>query len=252
MNLLENISVLLFDLDNTLLFLDENKFVMSYASNLASYFKDVFQDPKIFIHHLLEGTKFMVKTNTSEKNIEKFFHYFVPQCKNLSKEIIYNRFLEFYNNEFDNVKYIVTPSPIVPKIFENVLQKGFEIVIATNPIFPEIATKKRLIWAGLGNYIDNLLLITHGEQFTTTKPNTQYYKQILDIIGRNASDCLMIGNDIYNDGSASLIGIKYFHLLPTNSNLEVDFLSKETQKLVNLSQINVTSSGTLEDLYKLL
>ena len=252
MNLFENISVLLFDLDNTLLFLDENKFVISYASNLATYFNDVFQDPKIFIHHLLEGTKFMVNTHTSEKNIEKFFHYFVPHCKNLSKEVIYKRFLDFYNNEFDNVKYIVRPSPVAPKVFENALRKGFDIVIATNPIFPEIATKKRLIWAGLENYIDNLLLITHGEQFTTTKPDMEYYKQILDIIGRNANECLMIGNDIYNDGSASLIGMKYYQLLLSTSNSEADFLSKETQKLVDITQIHVTSSGTLEDFYKLL
>ena len=212
MSFFDSIKVLLFDLDNTLLFMDENNFLLSYATNLAKYFSDVFEDPKIFIHHLLEGTNFMVATKSQDKNIAKFFQYFVPHCKGLSEQIIYERFLNFYTHEFDNVKNIVVSTPLAPKIIEKALQSNLEIIIATNPIFPEIATRKRLEWAGLGTYIDNLTLVTYGEQFNTTKPDINYYNQILEKTGHTAEECLMDGNDIYNDGVASLIGMKFFYI----------------------------------------
>lgn len=232
--------------------MDENKFVLAYASNLANYFSDVIPDPNQFVHHLLEGTRVMVKTQSSDINIAKFFTYFVPQCKGLSEDVIFNRFLDFYNNEFDNVQNIVTPDPTTPKIIENALNKGFEIVIATNPVFPEIATKKRLQWAGLGNYIDRLTLITHGEQFSTTKPSLNYYKQILEIINRKATECLMVGNDLYNDGVASLLGMKYYHIKTDSWDQDDDFLSKETKKYVDVTQIKITDQGNLTDFYALL
>ncbi len=252
MYLFDNISTLLFDLDNTLLFMDENKFVIAYASNVANYFSDVIPDPKQFVQYLLEGTRFMVKTQTSVSNIDKFFTYFVPKCNGLTEEVIYKRFLDFYNNEFDNVKNIVNSDPITQKIIAKALDKGFEIVIATNPVFPEIATRKRLQWAGLGDYIDRMTLITHGEQFSTTKPSLDYYKQILGIINRKAEECLMVGNDYYNDGVASLLGMKYYHIETTDWEQGDDFLSSETKKYVDDSKIKVTQKGNLTDFLELL
>ena len=252
MNLLDDINVLLVDLDNTLLFMDEKEFVISYATNLAIHFNDVIQDPKEFIHYLLEGTKYMIQTKGSEINISKFFQYFVPHCNGLSQDIIYKRFFDFYTNEFDNVRHIVIPSPFTPKIIDKALKKGLKIVIATNPIFPEIATKKRLQWAGLTEYINDFLLITHGEQFNTTKPDVNYYKQILDITNRNAEECLMVGNDLYNDGVASLIGMKFYQIITNSSIDESDFLSRDAIKSLNLKKIKVHAKGTLEDFYNLL
>ena len=232
--------------------MDENEFVLSYASNLASYFNDVFKNPQIFIKHLLEGTKYMVTNQSSEVNINKFFEYFTPQCGGLTEDTIYRRFLDFYTNDFDKVKNIVTTDPIVPKIFKKVLQRKFKIVIATNPIFPEIATRKRLMWAGLENFLDNLLLITHGEQFNTSKPHKDYYKQILEIINTKANQCLMVGNDVYNDGSASLIGMKYYQVFTKAKNQGADFLSKEASKYIDIKKITINGKGRLRDFYNLL
>ena len=249
MSLFDKISVILFDLDNTLVFMDEQKFVLSYATNAASYFTDVFEDPQTFIHHLLAGTSHMVSTKSNKTNIEKFFDYFIPQCHGLSKEDIYDRFLNFYTNDFDKVKSIVTTSPFAPKIFDK-LEGSYDLVIATNPLFPEIATKKRIEWAGLGSFIDKIKLITHGEQFTTTKPDLSYYKEILNFIGKKASDCLVVGNDLYNDGVASMMGMKFYQI--TDKDKDSDFLSIETRKGLERDQLKVSGSGTLMDFYKLL
>lgn len=249
MTILDNITTLLFDLDNTLVFMDENEFVISYATNAASYFSDIFPDPKVFVHHLLAGTRYMVTTKNSKSNIEKFFDYFLPQCGKLSKEEVYNRFLTFYTNDFDNVKNIVKTNSIVPKIFDKVI-KNFQIVIATNPLFPKVATVKRIQWAGLGSYVDKLTLVTHGEEFSTAKPDLAYYQEILDKINRKATECLVIGNDLYNDGSGSLLGMKFYHIV--NKVEDGDFLSKMTRKDLQEKDIKVTATGTLEDFYELL
>ena len=252
MALFNSVKVLLFDLDNTLLFMDENNFVLSYATNLAKYFSDVFGDPKVFIHHLLEGTNYMVATKSQDMNIAKFFQYFIHHCNGLYEEIVYDRFLNFYTHEFDNVKNIVVSTHLAPKIIEKALHSNLEIVIATNPIFPEIATRKRLELACLGNFIDKLLLVTYGEQFNTTKPDINYYKQILEKTEHTAEEFLIVGIDIYNDVVASLIGMKFFYISSDINVKEADFLSKEAQKRVDIKAIKIAGKGTLEDFYNML
>lgn len=247
--LLENVSTLLFDLDNTLLYMNENDFVISYASNAAVYFKDIFPNPKDFVYHLLEGTKYMISTNGKETNIQKFFQYFGPKCSGVSEEELYSRFLYFYENDFDKVQTIVKTDSNVPKIFEKALEKGYEIVIATDPVFPEIATLKRIKWAGLEKFIGKIKLITHGEQFSTTKMNVDYYQQLIDIIDKQPRECLMVGNDIIKDGLASTIGMKYYQI--TSENKETNFLNEMVDKNIQ-SKIKVTGKGSLLDFYELL
>ena len=250
LTILQGISVLLFDLDNTLIFMDENQFVTSYASNAALYFKDIFPNSKDFIFHLLEGTKYMVSTNSNQTNIEKFFEYFLPKCNGLSYDVIYKRFYNFYMNDFDNVRNIIQTDAIVPKIFEKVIEKGYKIVIATDPLFPEIATKKRIIWAGLEKYLDKITLITHGEQFKASKVRSDYYRQITEMIHAKPDECLMIGNDFFKDGLASTIGMKYFQIVSETD--ETSFLNEQIKNKELKGQIKVSGTGTLDDFFKLI
>ena len=250
LKILENISTLLFDLDNTLIFMDENDFVISYASNAALYFKDIFPNSKDFVYHLLEGTKYMVSTHNNASNIQKFFQYFVPKCNGVSEDELLKRFLSFYENDFDKVKTIVKTDKLVPKIFEKAIEKEFEIVIATDPLFPEIATLKRIKWAGLENFIEQIKLITYGEQFSTTKINIEYYEKIIELIDKKPSECLMIGNDLIKDGLASIIGMKFYHI--SNEKEEIEFYNNEMNDKSIKDKVKVTGSGTLLDFYELL
>jgi FMN phosphatase YigB (HAD superfamily) len=246
MNLFENITTILFDLDNTLLIMNEKEFVISYASNLAKYFADIFDNAGEFINHLLQGTNFMISTKSKETNIEKFFNYFMPLCKNFPKDEIYSRFLNFYTNEFDMVKYITKPDPFTKKVISNVSKK-FDIVIATNPIFPEIATKKRILWAGLGDYYSKFMLITHGDYFMTSKPSIEYYEEILNTINKTPEECLMVGNDLYNDGAASILGIKYYQISNGLDKGGIELLNKDLADQVDWKKIKISGEGTLEE-----
>ena len=87
---------------------------------------------------------------------------------------------------------------------------GFALILATQPIFPAIATETRMKWAGLDQ--NDFLLYTTYENSSYSKPNPAYYLQILDKIGASPSQCLMVGNDATEDLIAETLGMKVFLL----------------------------------------
>lgn len=252
MTLLDNITTLLFDFDNTLLLMNENKFVMKYASKLAKRFEDIFPSTEVFIHHLLEGTKCMITKKGDENNVTKFFEYFSNYCGDLSYDEVYNRFYDFYDVEFNEVKEITSAHPIAKKLIQ-IASKNYEIVIATNPLFPEVAMRNRLDWVEILEYWENgsISLVTHAELFSKSKPQLEYYQEILKIINKTAEECLMIGNDYYNDGASSLVGIKFYHVLNDGKYNETDLLSMQTKDSINHEKIIISGSGSLNNLYEL-
>ena len=87
---------------------------------------------------------------------------------------------------------------------------GYELVLATNPIFPQVATYSRLRWAGFQP--EDFSLITTYENSTSCKPNLAYYQEILQKIGRAPSECLMVGNDVTEDLCVRELGMEAFLL----------------------------------------
>ena len=84
------------------------------------------------------------------------------------------------------------------------------MVLATNPIFPEIATRQRIKWAGLD--IEDFELVTTYENSRFSKPNLNYYTDILAKINVDAKDCMMVGNDVSEDMVTTKLGMKVFLL----------------------------------------
>jgi FMN phosphatase YigB (HAD superfamily) len=89
-------------------------------------------------------------------------------------------------------------------------EKGKRLVLATNPIFPALATECRMGWAGLSP--EDFEMYTTYENSSFCKPNTEYYRAILYSIGLSAEECLMVGNDVGEDMVASTLGMKVFLL----------------------------------------
>ena len=82
--------------------------------------------------------------------------------------------------------------------------------MATNPIFPAIATESRIRWAGLEP--EEFELYTTYENTCYCKPNPDYYRDLLQRLDCQAEECLMIGNDVEEDMIAESIGMKVFLL----------------------------------------
>ena len=125
--------------------------------------------------------------------------------RKLEKEI--NR---FYQEDFFMTRYVTHPTDLVNDVVEILKQKGYQLVVATNPIFPAVATEARLSWTGLEP--DDFSLITTFENSCFSKPNLDYYRHLLKTLDKDPEDCLMVGNDVQEDMCARHLGIDVFLL----------------------------------------
>ena len=89
---------------------------------------------------------------------------------------------------------------------------GVRRVLATNPIFPAVATRARIGWAGLRP--EDFAYITTYENSRHCKPNPAYFADILAEIGCGPEECLVVGNDAEEDLAAAKLGVPVFLLTP--------------------------------------
>ena len=87
---------------------------------------------------------------------------------------------------------------------------GLRTALATNPIFPAMATERRIAWAGLSP--SDFELVTTYENSRHCKPNLEYYRDIMQALGVCPEECLMVGNDVGEDMIAQTLGCRVFLL----------------------------------------
>ncbi|NLJ81389.1 MAG: HAD family hydrolase [Firmicutes bacterium] len=197
----------LFDLDGTLLPMDQDLFVKAYLRELGSKGAALGLNPQKFVRTVMVGLEAMINNDGSQTNEALFWQVFVqdfgPETEKYAAE-----FQRFYSNEFRRVASAVSPTPLASEYMRLLRAKGYDLVLATNPVFPKAATLERMRWAGLDP--DDFVLITTYEDFSFAKPNPNYYREILEVIGAKAEDCLMIGNDVQEDLAAKQVGMEVF------------------------------------------
>ena len=239
------IKALLFDLDNTLINFEEEKFILAYGKQIHTYFKEETPDYNDFMKLFLGSTKAMLEREPKGvSNLEKFGVNFSQKIK-LPKSVIIDRFLHFYATDFYKLFPVISPHPIAKTLLEEAA-KNFEIILATNPLFPEIATLKRLNWAGIGPSDIPWSEITYADLYSTAKPHLAYYEEILSRIQRKPSECMMVGNDKINDMIAGKLGIKTY--LITNEGMYDTKIIRTDLDNLNPS-FPVDGSGSLTDFY---
>ena len=87
---------------------------------------------------------------------------------------------------------------------------GVGRILATNPLFPAIATHSRVRWAGLKP--EDFGWISTYENSRFSKPNPDYYRDLLKQNGLEPEECLMVGNDVAEDMIAGTLGMDVFLL----------------------------------------
>lgn len=216
------IKTLLFDLDGTLLPVDTDLFLSRYLKLLSEKIIPWIQ-PKDFVRHLMETTYSMINKKDRDKTNSEIFWEDFPSKIPMNLRNLEHLFDEFYTRDFPRLSHIVNKTSLPAKIIETAHNKGYEIVIATNPVFPRMAILERLRWINAGDF--PYKLITCYETMHFSKPYIEYYGEILEKIEKSPEECLMIGNDVEEDMVAGNLGIKTFlvtdHLL-NRKNIEVD------------------------------
>ncbi len=201
--------VILFDLDGTLLPMDQNVFVKSYFGKLAAKFAPMGFAPDKLMEAIWAGIRAMVKNNSDEWNETVFWKEFEKFFGEQTAEDKAN-FEQFYKHEFQKVQQDCGFNPKAAECIRALKKMGYRVVLATNPIFPAIATESRVRWAGIEP--SEFELITTYENSKRCKPNPEYYLEILQKIGAKPEECLMVGNDVTEDLIAKTLGIDVFLL----------------------------------------
>ena len=200
---------ILFDLDGTLLPMDQEVFVKDYLGRMAIFLAPHGYDPQSLIKAVWAGTGAMVKNDGKALNEDVFWYVFNSILGRDAKQDL-ALFEEFYRTEFQKAKDSCGFNPAAVEAIRQIKAMGYRLILATNPLFPAIATYSRIRWAGLNP--EDFELVTTYENSRFCKPNPDYYREILGKIALDGSQCLMVGNDVGEDMIAGTLGMKTFLL----------------------------------------
>ncbi len=204
-----SVTTVLFDLDGTLLPMEQDEFVKAYFGLIAKRLANKGYDANELVATIWAGTKAMMKNDGSRLNEEVFWEEFARQYVEKYKDDI-PEFDAYYNNEFLGVQAVCGYNPAAAETVHKIKASGIRVALATQPIFPAVATEHRTRWAGLD--VSDFELVTTYENIGFCKPNPEYYREICKRLGVAPEECLMVGNDVGDDMVAKSLGMQVFLL----------------------------------------
>ena len=184
------------DLDCTLLLMDQDLYIQRYINEIAKLFFDYGFDGKAVAKATMQASFMMAKNDGSRTNQEAFEEAFLTLVGQRAKEAI-DIFPQVYGDRYDVIKEVTAINPFAKDIVELMRKNAEYVVVATQPMFPLEAVKKRLSWTNLTDSMFDY--ITTYDNSTFCKPNPLYYKEIMDKYGATKENTVMIGNDVNED-----------------------------------------------------
>ncbi|AKL94129.1 HAD superfamily hydrolase [Clostridium aceticum] len=228
------LKTILFDLDGTLLPFKMEDFIQKYFEGLGRKFKDYFTFKELQ-NLLWESTNYMIKNMETDKtNADAFFEDFYSKT-NHSPNQLNPLFEEFYTHDFPKIKEVTKQSQDIIKSISLLKEKNYELVVATNPLFPKQAILHRVEWAGLNKA--DFAFITNFEEMHFCKPHLHFYQELLEKINRQPQECMMVGNDVEEDMVAKKLGCATY--------LIEDYKIQRSQKVDTIDHV-----GKYEDFYE--
>ncbi len=196
---------ILFDMDGTLVPMDNDVFVKGYFKELAKKLSPLGIAPDALIAAVWAGTKAMVKNDGSVRNSEEFWDTFANVT---GKDVSEYRAQSdaFYENEFMEARAYTQENPLACEAIRLARAAADKVVCASNPLFPLTGQCTRMGWVGLKS--EDFDLITSYENDSFCKPNPKYFLSVCERLGVNPEECLLIGNDEEEDmHAASSVGM---------------------------------------------
>ena len=195
-----------FDLDGTLLPMDNDAFTSGYFRFLCGRFPEY--DPEKLVAAVWQGTRAMIANDGAMTNERRFWREF----SGIMGADVLNRldeFEDFYRTDFHRARSLTQPNPMAREIIRWARERADRIVLATNPVFPACGVETRLSWIGLS--VADFDGVSTYENFGYCKPNPEYYREWLRRLKVAPEDCLMVGNDVVEDVQAAAgVGIEPF------------------------------------------
>jgi len=192
------LKAILFDLDDTLLGNAMDTFILAYFQALTQHVARLIP-PERLISELLRATRAMeANDGNGPTNEEMFAAAFYPAL-GYEPAALRPIFDQFYAEEFPKLRSLTQRLPEARPLVAWAFERGLQVAIATNPLFPRSPIEQRLEWAGVPVNEFEYALVTTYEDMHATKAHPAYYREILARLGREPEECLMVGDDWKRD-----------------------------------------------------
>lgn len=189
---------LLLDLDNTLLDNDMGVFIPAYLKSLGEHLANHIS-PDRMVPALLDATQGMLHNNQPDRTLKQVFDAEFYDPLGLDQASLVEHIEEFYNDIFPTLQSLTKQRPEAINLVQKALARGYDLVLATNPLFPRVAITQRLVWAGFSPEKLPFQLIPSYETFHFAKPNPAFFTELLGQLGWPEKPVLMVGDDPLND-----------------------------------------------------
>lgn len=217
-----------FDLDGTLIHMDEELFLKIYFSTMGKWMTDRGYDGERFIGGVVAGTRAMYKNDGKATNEDVFWQHFGAVYGSVSEDE--KQVMEdYYNGEFDKTLTACSGTPEAAKIIKFCREAGLITVLSTNPLFPRTATLQRMALSGLSE--GDFHLVTSYENSSFCKPNPAYFTDLLRRFDLSPDEVLVFGNNTFEDGECALgAGIKCY-VIETEDLIESDKATHDFERI---------------------
>jgi FMN phosphatase YigB (HAD superfamily) len=206
------VTLLLFDLDDTLLGNINKIFIPAYMQAMSARLSSVAEPPK-FINILLAAIRQMMENLEPDQTLEEKFDAVFYPALGVMRRDVQGLFDAFYAKDYPKLRSLTQYKPDAVRVVQQVLARGDQAAIATNPLYPRNAILQRLDWAGLPVDKIPFALIPSYETFHYAKPNPAFYAEFMAQLGWPKIPVVMVGNDLDLDiGGARQLGMAVYWL----------------------------------------
>ena len=201
---------LLIDLDDTLLGNGMDTFIPAYLGALGRQLAP-YTNPNRLAPIMMSATENMFRNNRPDRTLKEAFDPDFYPALGITEEQVREPIDHFYSEIFPTLSDVTQPRPAAVQLIETATQRGWQIAIATNPLFPLSAIVHRLAWAGIPTEKYPFAIVPSYETFHFAKPNPAYFAELLGRFGWPNGPIVMVGNDPDHDiHAAQLMGFPTF------------------------------------------
>ena len=189
------IKAIFFDLDGTLLPVNEDEFTKLYFGLLYKRVAHRGYEKDDFVKAIWTGVKAIVKNDGM-----RYVGMSADEIKNIygEKGLEDKAFIdEFYTSEFAMTKQVCEENIYAREIIKTIKVLNLKVALTTQPVFPLNGVITRMGFVGLK--VEDFDLITSYENSHFAKPNPKYYEEVLDKLNLKPDEIIMFGNDKNED-----------------------------------------------------
>mgnify|MGYP000468682170 CR=1 FL=1 len=191
--------LILFDLDGTLGIPSVGrKIVELVISDYSKHLSNLSGKPYDIVLKAVIGSLESLRVDVpGTKIISEVFMERISERASISYEDLKNYTLDYYITSFNKFEKYYTQAPGAREVIEELINNGYKVGIATDPVVLQIGNYFRLKWISLEDL--DYCIITSAENSYYVKPDTRYYEDTIRQCRSQPEKTIMIGNDVKFD-----------------------------------------------------